>query len=516
MAAYHERDGIPVHADAVWLTDVLRGELSFTGMVTSDGFGVPQLATLHRVATDVASAAEIAFGAGVDCEVPEPVGAPGLVAAVEAGRVPPAVVDRATRRMLELKQRLGLLDPPAPTPLIAPPDLVAHHRLATEAARQAVVLLTNHQTLPLDPTLVRSMLVTGPNAQHAHLGGYTDRAAEGLSVLDGLRARIGADKVAFAEGCRISDGRVGPATWWEHAVSVADPAADDDRLAEAEAAARDVDVAIVVVGGNEATHREGWWFDHLGDRSQLTMYGRQDELVERIAATGTPTVVVVISGGAVDLRRVTAAADAVLWTCDPGEDGGSALAEILAGDHGPGGHVPMTFPRSTGQLPMYAGQHSSARRGYLDESGRPLFELGHGLGYTTFDARVVGVSPDAVDVAALAAGATFDLTVDVVNTGRRAGVELVRLAVDDPVASVARARDRLRAFRRVALAGGEAARVMLSAGWADLSLLDRTMTRVVEPGRFTLVAQTSTWTSRHTVTVEPAGGGVGAAGSVSA
>ncbi|CAN5519593.1 glycoside hydrolase family 3 N-terminal domain-containing protein [soil metagenome] len=515
MAAYHERDGIPVHADAEWLTGVLRCELGFAGVVTSDGFGVPQLATLHRVASDAGAAAEIAFVAGVDCEVPEPVGAAGLVAAVEVGRLPPAVVDRATRRVLELKHRLGLLDPLNPESLPSPPERAAHCRLATEAARRALVLLTNRETLPLDPSVVGSILVTGPNAEHAHLGGYTDRSADGVSVLDGMRARFGSHTVRFTEGCRITDGRTGPATWWEHAVSMADPAADDDRIAEAVAAAQEVDVAVVVIGGNEATHREGWWFDHLGDRSRLTMHGRQDELVERIAATGKRTVAVVISGGAVDLRRVAAVADAVLWTCYPGEDGGSAIAEVLAGDHAPGGHLPITFPRSTGQVPMYTGQHSSARRGYLDESGRPLFELGHGLGYTTFDTSVVSVSPDAVDIEALTAGATFDVTIDIANIGHREGVELVRLAIDDPLASVARARDRLRAFRRVVLVAGQTARVVLSVGWADLSLLDRTMTRIVEPGRFTLVVQTSTGTSRHTVTVEPAGGGLGGAGSVS-
>ncbi len=485
MAAYHDLDGIPVHVNRWLLTDVLRDELGFTGMVTSDGFGVPQLASLHRVAVDPVDAARQAFVAGIDCEVPEPRGAAGLADLVRAGHLDEQVIDRACGNVLRAKDRLGLLDQPVATTEPPSVDTTAHGQLAAEVARRSAVLLTNDR-LPLDPTQLGQILVTGPNAAHGHLGGYADPSATGVSVLAGIRARFADSYVTFAEGCRITDVPAGAHTWWDDEVVLSDPARDDDRLVEAVTAAADADVTIAVIGGNEATHREGWWFDHLGDRAELTMAGRQDELVERLAATGTPLVAVVISGGPVDLRRVVEVADAVLWVGYPGQDGGTAIAELLAGDHAPSGHLPITWPRTTGQIPIHAGRRPSAGRGYLHETAAALFPFGHGLTYTRFDADLVAVSPATIEVGALAAGEAVELTVDVTNSGEREGHALVRITVDDLVASVTRPRDRIRAFQTVAVAAGRTERVVLRLGFADLALLDATMTPVVEPGTFEL------------------------------
>lgn len=504
MAAYHDLDGVPLHANRRLLTDVLRGELGFDGMVTSDGFGIPQLATLHRVAADPVDAARQAFEAGIDCEVPEPRGAAGLVDLVRSGRLAASVIDRAANNVLRAKQRLGLLAPSddgPPAPHVDPTGR-GHGGLALEAARRAIVLLTDPaRMLPLDTARIATILVTGPNAEHAHLGGYTDPAADGVGVLDGIRRRFEGSAVRFEEGCRITDQRAGPAAWWADEVALADPGLDDERLDRAVAAAAAADLAVAVIGGNEATHREGWWFDHLGDRAELTMAGRQDELVERVAATGTPTVAVVISGGPVDLRRVVDAADVVLWTCYPGQHGGTALAELLAGDHAPSGRLPVTFPRSTGQIPLHAGRRPSAGRGYLHTCSRPLFPLGHGLTTTAFSTTLVGATPGNLAVADLAAGATFEVTVEVTNVGERRGIELVRVTVDDPVASVTRPVDRLRAFTTVDLDVGEVRRVTLPIGASDLALLDRELRWVVEPGRFELTVRTGTTTCSVDVTV---------------
>jgi beta-glucosidase len=518
MAAYHDLDGIPVHADPWLLTEVLRDELGFTGMVTSDGFGVPQLASLHRIATDPVDAARQAFTAGIDCEVPEPRGAAGLVDLVRNGELPEAVIDRAARNVLVAKDRLGLLptargrapgdgDPAADQPVAADPpdvDLQAHDDLAMEVARRSVVLLTNPiGLLPLDEASHATIVVTGPNAQHAHLGGYCDPDADGISVLDGICARFRASTVTMEEGCRITDDRAGPATWWAREVTLADPDLDDDRLAGAVAAAAAADVAVVVVGGNEATHREGWWFDHLGDRASLTLAGRQDELVERIAATGTPTVAVVISGGPVDLRRVSEAADAVLWTSYPGQQGGAAIAELLAGDTAPSGRLPVTFPSSSDQLPIYAGQRISAGRGYLHEPAEPLFRFGHGLTYTTFAPTGAEVAPDTLSVADLAAGATFHLDIEVANTGGCDAIEVLRVTVTDPIASTTRPRGRLGRFQPVAVGSGRSERVRLSIGQDELHLLDRLMRWVVEPGVFEFTIHVGDSATTVPVTVTP-------------
>ncbi len=499
MAAYHDLDGVPVHADPWLLTEVLRDQLGFTGMVTSDGFGVPQLASLHRVAADPTDAARQAFTAGIDCEVPEPRGAAGLVDLVRDGRLPEAVVDRAARNVLTAKDRLGLLDAPEDG---GPPrvDRAAHDRLALEVARRSAVLLTNPTgLLPLDVARLRTILVAGPNAEQAHLGGYCDPSADGVGVFDGIRDRFAAATVTLEEGCRIVDDPAGPGTWWTDEVTLADPSLDDDRLTSAVTAAGAADLAVVVIGGNEATHREGWWFDHLGDRASLTMVGRQDELVERIAATGTPTVAIVISGGPVDLRRVCAAADAVLWSCYPGQQGGTAIAELLAGDVAPSGRLPVTFPRSSDQLPVYAGRRISAGRGYLHEPADPLFAFGHGLTYTTFAVPRVDVSPVALSVAALEAGATFDLDIEVSNTGTHDAIEVVRVTVDDPVASTTVPPDRLCRFTPVAVRTGRRAQVRLSIGHDELRLLDRSMRWIVEPGDVDLTVHVGD--TAHTVRV---------------
>lgn len=490
MVAYHDWDGLPTHANRALLVDLLRNDLGFEGMVTSDGYGIAQLHTLHKVVPDLASAARSAFSAGVDCEVPEPTASTSLVADVRAGLLSQEVVDRACRRVLEAKDRLGLLDEDRPAADQVSFDRGEHAALSQLAAERGLVLLTNNGVLPAGIETLGSIAVLGPNAHTAHMGGYTDPTASGLSVLEGIREVYPSAAVTFGEGCRITDEPADASTWWANHVELADPSLDDARIEQAVAAARDAHLAVVVVGGSEATHREGWWFDHLGDRATLNMAGRQDELVERVAATGTTTVAVVISGGPVDLRRTVAACDAVIWTCYPGERGGLAVARVIAGLVEPGGRLPITFPRSEGQIPLYHGMRPSAARGYLHSSADPLFAFGQGLGYTRFEVSDVELSRARIGVSDLHEGYAVTLDVVVRNVGERPGSELVRLHVTDEVSSVATPRSRLIAFGRVKLEPGESGVVRLSVGFDSLRILDRKMEWVVEPGDFALEVAT--------------------------
>jgi beta-glucosidase len=323
-------------------------------------------------------------------------------------------------------------------------------------------------------------------------------------VLDGVRTRFKGAAVSFQEGCRITDEPAGAATWWQDEIHLADPTADEERIEAAVAAAAHAEAVVAVIGGNEATHREGWWFDHLGDRSELTVTGRQDELVERLAATGTPTIAVVISAGPVDLRRVVAAADSVLWSCYPGEFGGEAIARILAGDADPAGRLPVTFPRSTGQIPIYSGRQPSAGRGYLHGDATPLFSLGHGLSYTTFRLESIRATPAAITAEAIEAGATVGLEVAITNTGARRGSELVRVHVEDVIASVAQPQ-RLAGFCRVDLEPGGSANVVLHLDAAAFALLDRSMQRVIEPGDFVIRVHAGDQLDELTLNVDSGG-----------
>lgn len=491
MVAYHDWDGVPTHVNHELLVDLLREELGFEGLVTSDGFGIPQLESIHRVAADPADAARQALAAGVDCEVPEPVATQHLRGEEESPDTIDAI-DRACGRVLEAKERLGLLDDAAVSGDIAV-DRQRHAELSQMVAEKAVVLLTNDEdTLPIDRHAVHVVAVSGPNAHPAHLGGYTDPAAVGVSVLDGIRQTFAGSKVIFGEGCRITEEPADASTWWQDDVELADPNLDDDRIAAAVKSAEQADLAVVVVGGNEATHREGWWFDHLGDRSELTLAGRQEELVERVASTGTTTVAVVISAGPVDLRRIAEVSDAVLWAGYPGERGGHAIARVIAGEAEPGGRLPITFPRSTGQIPAHGGRRPSAGRGYLHSLSEPLFSFGHGGSYTFFQLGEPALSHSEIACAALREGEKLMVDVSVTNTGERRGSELVRVLVTDDMSSVARPRKRLAGFQRVELGAGESASVRLALGHDSLRLLDQDMEWVVEPGDFIVDVVTTT------------------------
>jgi beta-glucosidase len=498
MAAYHEIDGIPCHANGRLLIDLLRTEWGFEGMVSSDGFGVPQLATVHKVAADEADAAQMAVLAGIDCEVPEARCYATLAEQVLVGEIPEAVIDRAAAHVLRMKDRIGLLDP---VPVgdrglaMAAVNHPDHQALALEAARRSAILLANDEhLLPLAAKTVGTVAVIGPHAADLHLGGYAENPGRGVTVLEGFQKRLGVEQVLYSEGCRVSEGPHGAAEWWSDDVVLADPGEQDDRIAEAVAVAIKADVAILVIGGNEATCREGWWHDHLGDRDSLDLPGRQNDLIVAVAETGTPVVAVVMGGRPLLLESVVEQSVAVLQIWYPGQEGGTAVADVVFGDVNPSGKLPITFPRSLGQIPSDVGRKPSADRGYLFTSNVALFPFGHGLSYTTFGYGPVTVVSPEIDIA----GGT-DVTVEISNTGDRAGTEVVQLYVRDLVSSVTRSRRMLRGFTRVHLESGESEDVTLRLEADDLALVDRHMRRIVEPGVFDVFVGGSSITTHSSV-----------------
>lgn len=499
MVAYHEIDGIPCHANDWLLNEVLRKDFGFEGMVSSDGHGVTQLATEHHVAADISEAGRLAIVSGVDCEVPEPACFPTLLDQVDADPTVASAIDRAARNVLMAKDRLGLLDAETRD---ADPEVASrlvngenHQELALEAARRSLTLLHNQDGgLPLDTSKLGKLAVIGPHALHSPLGGYTDESALGkVSVFDALTSLLPDVEVVHARGCRVTVGRGGPSAWWtDDEISLRSAEAQLELIAEAVSIAADADVVVLVIGGDESTAREGWSTDHLGDRDSIALPGAQVELVEAIVGLDTPAVAVVTGGRPLDLTRVVDGCAAVVQAWYPGQEGGMAIAEVLLGRVNPSGKLPITIPRSVGQVPMNARLRPSSHRGYLFSSNEPLFAFGHGLSFTSFVYTALTIDPQEIAV-----GETVEVAVDVTNTGERDGAEVVQCYVSDLVASVTRPRQSLRGFRRVELERGEARTVRFELGIRDLALVDRDMEWRVEPGEFRISVGGSSKTSLH-------------------
>jgi beta-glucosidase len=488
MPSYNEIDGIPSHANRWLLGDMLRGELGFTGFTVSDYFAVRELnetrtgATSHFVARDARHAAELAVRAGVDVELPDPDCYPHLVDLVREGIVPESLIDQRVRPALRAKFLLGLFDDPYVDPAEAERVVrdPAHRALALEAARKTITLLKNDGgVLPIDAGRVRRLAVIGPHADRVTLGGYSGVPLHASTVLQGIRARVPAGiEVVHHEGCRVTIG----GSWQQDAVTPADPADNRRLIAEAAAIAAAADLVVLAIGDNEQTSREAWAANHLGDRSSLDLVGEQDELVAAVAATGRPVVALLFSGRPASARVVAEQAAAILELWYLGQETGTAVAEALFGDINPGGKLPITIPRSVGHVPAYYNHKPSARRGYLFESVEPLFPFGYGLSYTTF-----AIGAPVLDRPEIAAGETARVSVEVTNTGTRAGDEVVQLYIRDLVSSVTRPVKELKGFARVTLAPGERRTVTLTITPEHLACWDIDMRWRVEPGDFRIM-----------------------------
>ena len=499
MPSYNEIDGVPSHANQWLLGDVLRKEWGFTGLIVSDYYGIPELVSRHHVAADAPAAAQAALAAGVDVELPDPGAYRQLPALLAQGKVTPAQIDGAVARVLEAKFRLGLFENPLVDPERAA-QLVnseAHRALALEAARKSIVLLKNDGgLLPFDRTKLKSIAVIGPNAAGVHLGGYSDDPRRGISVLEGIRTKLGAQvAVHYAEGCQITaeGGR-----WFADSAHLPSPFEDARLIAEAVQTARASDAVVLVLGGNEDTNKEGWADNHLGDRDSIELFGRQNDLARAILATGRPVVVFLINSGPLAIPYLAEHIPAIVEGFYLGQEGGTAAADVLFGDFNPGGKLAITFPRSTGQIPAFYNHKPSAKRGYVFASKEPLFPFGFGLSYTTFSYRNLKVSP-----AVIPADGQARVTVEVANTGNRPGDEIVQLYLRADVSTVTRPVRELKGFARVHLAPGESREVGFDLGPAALAYTGLALHRVVEPGTFTvMVGPSSLAEDKVTLTVE--------------
>jgi beta-glucosidase len=488
MASYNEIDGVPSHANRWLLGKVLREEWGFDGLVVSDYYGIPQLVSLHKVANDKAEAARLAIEAGVDAEVPDPDCFQALAQLVRDGKLSEAALDKAVARNLRAKFLLGLFENPYVDPerAVRVTDSREHRALAAEAARRSITLLKNEgNLLPLDRARLRNVAVIGPNADRAHLGGYTDpNPAPGVSVLQGVKTKLGGSaNVTYARGVNITKEG---GDWWADTSTPPDPAEDTRLIAEAVNVARAADAVVLVIGGNEDTNKEAWAENHLGDRDTLDLAGRQDDLVRAVLGAGKPTVAVLINSGPLSINYVAEKVPAILEGFYLGEETGTGVADVLFGDYNPSGKLPVSFPRSVGQLPIYYNHKPTARRGYLYTSKEPLFPFGHGLSYTTFAYSDLKVSPQQIGPAGRA-----EVSVVVTNTGRRAGEEVVQLYIADLVSSVTRPVIELKDFKRVSLAPGQSRTVTFTLTPDKLSFLDLDMRRTVEPGWFDIMVGTS-------------------------
>jgi beta-glucosidase len=465
MAGYPEVEDVPAHASEKWMTGVLRKDLGFEGVVVSEGNGFETLQYEHIVPTQKEAGA-IALKTGVDMNITyEPAYMGPLVEAVEEGKVPMALVDRALRRVLNLKFRLGLFENPYVDEERA--ARIVHSQenqdLALRAGREGIVLLKNDKNLlPLSKNL-KSVAVIGPNAGNVEnqIGDYSPHTIPQhiVSILEGIRTELGAGaNVTAVNGCNVMGE-------------------DKSGFAEATSAAKNADVAIVVVGESDSTDGEA------RDVASLDLTGVQEDLVRAVYATGTPTVVVLVNGRPLSTRWIAQNVPAIVEAWRPGERGGTAVADVLFGDYNPSGRLAISIPRHSGQLPVYYNYKPSKEhwmnRGYVDMPATPLYPFGHGLSYTRYEYGNLRIEPAVIHT-----GGEARVSVDVKNVGERAGEETLQLYVRETYAPVSLPVKQLRGIGRVALKPGETKTVTLTLTPEDLQLLDIDMQWRVVPGDF--------------------------------
>ena len=484
MTSYNSIDGVPSTGNPELLRRILKEEWGFDGFVVSDLVSIDGLFSDHHIAKDKEDAGIIAMNAGVDVDL----GANCYVLlkeAVETGKIKASVINEAVARVLRLKFELGLFDNPYVDPDYAEAEVrkAENVAVARQAARKGVVLLENNGVLPLSKDM--KVAVIGPNADNMYnqLGDYTaPQPRENIrTVLDGIKAKVGEKNVTYVKGCAIRDTK-------------------DNTIAEAVRAARRADVAVVVVGGSSArdfktTYKEtgaavadknsisdmeaGEGFD----RASLSLLGLQNELLTAVKKSGTPVVVVYIEGRPLDKRWAKANADALLTQFYPGQQGGDALADVLFGEFNPAGRLPVSVPYDAGQVPVYYNKKFPKGHDYVEMPSDALYPFGYGLSYTTFeysDLKLEALGGNQVKV-----------SLNVKNTGKYDGEEVVQTYVTDLVASTVRPRKQLRAFERVAVPAGETVAVEMVLDESAFIVYDRQMKPVVEPGDFTIAVGAS-------------------------
>lgn len=491
MASYNEIDGVPSHANAWLLRDVLRGEWGFEGTVVSDYYAITELnlreeAISHSVAADKSEAALLAVLAGVNIELPDPDCYPLLVQLVREGRIEESALDELVTTLLKHKFLLGLFDDP-----YVHLDAHQHERrlehgrdIAMRVASETMVLLKNEgNLLPLDPTRFGTIAVIGPNADRQLLGGYSGTPRYYTSVLKGIRDKVGSKtNVVYSEGCKITVG----GSWNQDVVTLSNPQEDRLLLARALETARQSDVVILALGGNEQTSREAWSKTHMGDRANLELLGLQNELAKEIVATGKPVVVLLFNGRPNSTVYLEENVPAILECWYLGQETGRAVASVLFGDRSPCGKLPISVPRSAGHIPSFYNYKPSARRGYLFDESTPLYPFGYGLSYSTFSFTNL-----RLDHPSIRRGESTLALIDVTNTGAQTGDEVVQLYIRDVVSTVTRPVKELKGFKKISLRPGEMRTVTLPIGPEHLAFTNIRKEYGIEPGDFEIMVGNS-------------------------
>ena len=486
MSSYNDFDGIPITGSKYWLTDRLRTDLGFKGYVVSDSAAVEYLYNKHAVAADMKEAVRQSIEAGLNVKTnftrPEDFILP-LRELVREGKVSMKTLDDRVRDVLRVKFLIGLFDRPYiedAEQTLALVNSAAHQQVALRAARESIVLLKNDQNiLPLSKQ-IKSIAVIGPNADDQSLARYRygPSAVESVTVLQGIKKALGEGvQVNYAKGCEVVDER------WPESEVFPEPltATEQAGIGAAVEAARRSEVAVVVLGDSRRTVGESL------SRTSLDLPGRQLDLVKAVHGVGKPVIVVLLNGRPLGINWVNKFIPAIVEGWFPGAQGGTAIAEVLFGDYNPSGKLTVTFPKTAGQIPFNFPTKPNAQwEGEKSRVNGALYQFGHGLSYTTFAYSNLKITP-----AKQTSTGQITIKVDIQNTGRRGGTEVVQLYVRDLVSSVTTYEKNLRGFARVTLAPQQKRTATFTLKPADLALWDRNMRFIVEPGTFRVMIGSS-------------------------
>lgn len=491
MPSYNEIDGVPSHANRWLLRDVLRKEWNWKGFAVSDYYAIWELGYRsdthgHFVAQNKNESAVLSVKAGVNIELPEPDCYLNLVDLVKKGELKESELDNLVEPLLFWKFQMGLFEDPYVDPDLAEKIVGSeeNRKLALKGAHEAIILLKNEKNfLPLNLKKIKKIAVIGPNANRSLLGGYSGIPKVNVTVLDGIKTKVGdRAEILYHEGCKITVG----GSWTEDNVAESNPEEDRKQIAEAIKVAEQSDVIVLAIGGNEQTSREAWGLTHLGDRTDLDLVGRQNELVEAMVKTGKPVIVFLFHGRPNSINYIAENVQGIFECFYIGQETGNAVADALFGDINPSGKLPITIPRSVGHLPVFYNYKPSARRGYLFDDVSPLFSFGFGLSYTTFKLENVKLAKKKIKK-----NESTTVSVEVTNLGKRAGAEVVQMYIRDVVSSVTRPIKELKGFQKVFLQPNETKKVKIEITPESLAFWDIDMKYVVEAGDFEIMVGTS-------------------------
>lgn len=481
MASYNELDGVPNHANKWLLTDVLRGEWGFTGYVISDYDAVNRMVSRQHASLNQAEAGMKSLAAGMDFECPSNWNEycfRFLPKLIRSGAIKEALLDSAVTRVLRNKFMMGLFEQPYIVTAAETEKQLLHNKnrlLALEAAEKGIILLKNeNKTLPFTATRIKRLAVIGPNADEVHYGNYSNDQTPGISILEGLKKFGKAQfEVFYAEGFKIYEN--------DTACTAADktPTAESKRIANAVELAKSCDAVLLVMGENELTCREEWK-GHTGDRFDLDLLGRQNDLAKAIFGLGKQTAVLLMNGRPLSVNYLAEKAPAILEGWYLGQEQGTALANVLFGKVNPSGKLAVTIPRHVGQLPVYYNRKPYVHESpYISGEYSPLYPFGFGLSYTEFTYTDLQLAAQTITQ-----DQSLKVTVKITNAGERDGDEIVQLYIRDLVSAVTRPVQELKDFAKIHLAKGESKIVSFNITADKLQYYGLDMKRLVEPGEF--------------------------------